>query len=138
MSEEPISPCDGFGRFEDKVHAKAYQVAERAGLIWVYMGPRAEAPPMPAIEATLLDSADVDLMFVQRECNWLQALEGDIDTSHLDFLHFGAEGERDFNPTDPPRFGQTHRDPEYKVADTAITTAKLAEGCACSACASAL
>ena len=25
-----------------------------------------------------------------RECNWLQALEGDIETSHLAFLHAGC------------------------------------------------
>ena len=30
--------------FKDKVHAKAYQALERAGLIWVYMGEGA-APP---------------------------------------------------------------------------------------------
>ena len=29
------------------------------------------------------------ISFVQRECNWLQALEGDIDTSHFGFLHVG-------------------------------------------------
>src|SRR3974390_2625810 len=41
-------------RFEDKVKAKAYKVNERGGVIWVYMGARAEAPPMPMIEATLI------------------------------------------------------------------------------------
>ena len=45
---------------------------------------------MPAIEATLLDDSEIDLMFAQRECNWLQALEGDIDTSHFTFLHVGS------------------------------------------------
>jgi phthalate 4,5-dioxygenase len=68
--------------FRDKVRAKAYQARERAGLIWVYMGEREQAPPMPAIEATLLPDSEVTIMFCQRECNWLQALEGDIDTSH--------------------------------------------------------
>ena len=37
--------------FKDKVKAKAYKVAERNGLVWVYMGERAEAPPLPGIEA---------------------------------------------------------------------------------------
>ena len=32
---------------------------------------------------------EVHIGFVQRECNWLQALEGDIDTSHFAFLHAG-------------------------------------------------
>src|SRR5689334_8713814 len=34
-------------QFRDKVRAKAYQVTERAGLIWVYMGARELAPPLP-------------------------------------------------------------------------------------------
>src|SRR5260370_3371988 len=38
--------------FKRHIKAKAYKVAERNGLVWVYMGERAEAPPLPAIEAT--------------------------------------------------------------------------------------
>ena len=53
------------------------------------MGERAEAPPLPQIEATLLPESEVTIAFVQRECNWLQALEGEIDTSHFGFLHAG-------------------------------------------------
>ena len=45
---------------------------------------------MPEIEATLLPEDDLTIMFAQRECNWLQALEGDIDTSHFGFLHVGS------------------------------------------------
>ena len=54
------------------------------------MGARAEAPPMPMIEATLLDETELQPMFAQRDCNWLQGLEGDIDTSHFGFLHAGS------------------------------------------------
>ena len=54
------------------------------------MGERKEAPPLPQIEATLLPETDVQIQFVQRECNWLQALEGDIDTCHFGFLHGGS------------------------------------------------
>ena len=36
--------------FKHKVKAKAYQAVERAGVVWVYMGARAEAPPLPAFE----------------------------------------------------------------------------------------
>lgn len=36
--------------FRRKVRAKAYQVVERCGLVWVYMGVRTEAPPLPALE----------------------------------------------------------------------------------------
>lgn len=105
-------------RFEDKVHAKAYKVTERAGLIWVYMGPRAEAPPLPSIEATLLDAAEVDLMFVQRDCNWLQALEGDIDTSHFTFLHVGSLQPEQIDDDNMMKYQVTNRAPEYQVTDT--------------------
>src|ERR1700691_1115716 len=59
--------------FRDKVRAKAYPARERNGVVWVYMGPRAEPPPLPSVEATL--AADAQLWFIQRECNWLQAIE---------------------------------------------------------------
>src|SRR5215469_8327527 len=32
---------------------------------------------------------EVGVTFVMRSCNYLQALEGDIDTSHFGFLHAG-------------------------------------------------
>src|SRR3954470_2776450 len=37
--------------FKAKVRAKAYQVTERAGIVWVYMGAAAKVPPFPEIEA---------------------------------------------------------------------------------------
>jgi nitrite reductase/ring-hydroxylating ferredoxin subunit len=36
--------------FRRKVRAMAYQVVERCGLVWVYMGARTEAPQLPALE----------------------------------------------------------------------------------------
>src|SRR5216683_59978 len=39
--------------FREKVKARAYQVAERGGLVYVYMGERDVAPPLPALEAML-------------------------------------------------------------------------------------
>ena len=98
--------------FKNRIKAKAYKVAERNGLVWVYMGKRAEAPPLPQIEATLLPESEVTIAFVQRECNWLQALEGDIDTSHFGFLHAGGI-EPDIVPEDSLfRFTVTNRAPE--------------------------
>ena len=104
--------------FKDKVKAKAYKVAERNGLVWVYMGARKEAPPLPAIEASLLPEAELQISFVQRECNWLQALEGDIDTSHFGFLHTGNVQPDDVAPDNLLRWTVTNRAPEYHVTDT--------------------
>jgi phthalate 4,5-dioxygenase len=109
-------------QFKDKVRAKAYRAAERNGIVYVYMGAAAKAPPLPDIAATHIPEDQVTISFVLRECNWLQGLEGDIDTSHLNFLHLGSMGGGDFAPNDPTRFGAIHRDPEYKIAETQLGT----------------
>ena len=105
--------------FRHRVKAKAYQAVERGGLVYVYMGEREQAPPLPALEALLCPPEDADVSAaVMRECNWLQALEGDIDTSHFGFLHTGKVeiGRRRPRPSralpaDRPRAGlPCHRD----------------------------
>jgi phenylpropionate dioxygenase-like ring-hydroxylating dioxygenase large terminal subunit len=105
-------------QFKEKVKAKAYRVAERNGLIWVYMGSAAQAPDLPQIEATLVPETEAKINMLQRECNWLQGLEGDIDTSHFGFLHAGSLTLDDFPEGHPGRYTVLNRAPEYKVADT--------------------
>ncbi|MGH7033387.1 MAG: Rieske 2Fe-2S domain-containing protein [Stellaceae bacterium] len=108
--------------FAEKVRAKAYRAVERNGIVYVYMGNAAAAPPLPDIAATHIPEDQADIVFMVRRCNWLQAMEGDIDTSHLNFLHFGSLGGSDFAPTDPNRFGAIHRDPEYMAEATELGT----------------
>jgi phthalate 4,5-dioxygenase oxygenase subunit len=104
--------------FKAKIKARAYRTTERNGLVWVYMGARQEAPPpLPAIEASLLPQSEMDQQFVQRRCNWLQALEGEIDTSHFGFLHMGSVRPEDLDPEDVLRYTITDRAPDYHVAD---------------------
>jgi len=105
-------------QFKDKVKAKAYPVIERNGLVWIYMGSAQEAPGVPDIEATLVPEGQAQISFLQRECNWLQGLEGDIDTSHFGFLHAGSLELDDFPDGHPGRHTIVNRAPEYKVADT--------------------
>ena len=104
--------------FKHKVKAKAYKAAERNGVIWVYMGDQKNLPAMPDIAAIHIPEDEANIGFAMRECNWLQSMEGDLDTSHLNFLHYGSMGEGDFEPNDETRFGMIHRDPEYHVRDT--------------------
>ena len=68
--------------FKHKVKAKSYKTAERNGLIWVFMGDQENVPELSELEATLLPEEEHKIEFVQREYNWLQGLEGEIDTSH--------------------------------------------------------
>ena len=104
--------------FKDKVKAKAYQVTERAGIIWVYMGAAAQAPPFPEIEAALLPDSELTVVFGQRSCNFMQALEGDIDTSHFGFLHGGHVDASELPEDNLLRYTVQNRTPEYYVADS--------------------
>jgi len=108
--------------FKHLVKATAYKAVERNGLVWVYMGDRKSAPPLPQIEATLLPESEVTISFVQRECNWLQALEGDIDTAHFGFLHAGGLTANMIADDSIFRYTVTNRAPDYHVADTAAGT----------------
>ena len=76
--------------YKDKVHARAYRVIERNGLIWTYMGSRAEPPALPWIEMAMVPESEVAIDCMQRDCNWLQVMEGDLDTGHFGLLHLGA------------------------------------------------
>ncbi|HEX3952737.1 MAG TPA: Rieske 2Fe-2S domain-containing protein [Stellaceae bacterium] len=104
--------------FKHKVKAKTYQVAERAGVIYVYMGEREVAPPLPSLEALMCPPEETRVGCAQRECNWLQALEGDIDGSHFSFLHTGALGPDAVVQDHIDRFLQTDRAPRLHIRST--------------------
>jgi phthalate 4,5-dioxygenase oxygenase subunit len=105
--------------FKHKVHAKAYRAVERAGLVWVHMGDRTQAaPPLPGFEILDMPPDEIRVSLIQRDCNWLQALEGEIDTSHFGFLHGGHVDPADVDEADPIYNTIINRAPSYHVADT--------------------
>jgi phenylpropionate dioxygenase-like ring-hydroxylating dioxygenase large terminal subunit len=104
--------------FKHKVSAKAYRTIERAGLVWVYMGSRAQAPPLPAFDVLGVPDDEIGATFIQRNCNYLQALEGDIDTSHFGFLHAGHVEPDELSADDPIYHTVAFRAPEYHIAET--------------------
>ena len=106
--------------FKHKVKAKAYPAVERAGVVWVYMGSSAEAPPLPALEILDVPDDEISVTFIQRECNYLQAIEGEIDTSHFGFLHAGHVDPDDVSEDDPVYNTIINRAPEYHIADTRL------------------
>jgi phthalate 4,5-dioxygenase len=103
--------------FKDKVRARAYRVAERAGVIWAYLGKRAEPPPFPDLPVFRAPESRLSVWCMQRECNYLQALEGDLDTSHAGFLHTGI-APPELPASGPEALGFINRAPEFKVLDT--------------------
>jgi phthalate 4,5-dioxygenase oxygenase subunit len=84
--DTPSEP--GESLFKDKVRARAYPCRDVNGVLWTYMGPRAAAPSFPPFEVNTLPAEQVyPPIMMMEECNWVQALEGDIDSSHIDWVH---------------------------------------------------
>ena len=74
--------------FKSKVHATAYPAAEWGGLIWVYMGPADRQPTLPEYPWCLVSGADeTPIAKWMQSSNYTQGLEGNLDTSHINFLH---------------------------------------------------
>ena len=114
--EMPNEPAES--NFKNKIKATAYPCVERGGIVWTYMGQRSTPPPLPNLEANMLPDGEYQVSATLRECNWLQGLEGDIDTCHFGFLHFGG-----LNPDDAPpgtflQMTVKDRAPRYEVVDT--------------------
>jgi phenylpropionate dioxygenase-like ring-hydroxylating dioxygenase large terminal subunit len=104
MPAEPVR-----SRLKERVKIKAYPCQERNGMIWTYMGPdTANPPPLPNVEWNLVPQEQVHISLRVQECNWLQAVEGEIDSAHAPLLHgrLDAKGttsewvqKRDLRPT---------------------------------------
>ncbi|MBV8084276.1 MAG: Rieske 2Fe-2S domain-containing protein [Chloroflexi bacterium] len=112
----PNEPAES--NFKTKVKATAYPCRERGGIIWAYMGPRSTPPELPDFEANTLEGCQV--FAAMRDSNWLQALEGDIDTCHTAILHSGS-----ITPEETPDWAFAHfmvkdRAPRYAVMDTSV------------------
>jgi nitrite reductase/ring-hydroxylating ferredoxin subunit len=73
--------------FRQKVNAVAYPTAEKAGVVWTFMGPVEKQPPVPDLEWMRAPEGHAWVSKSYQSCNYLQAMEGGLDTSHSSFLH---------------------------------------------------
>jgi hypothetical protein len=109
----PSEPAES--NFKTKVRTRAYPTSERNGIVWLYMGPREVPPPLPAIEPNLEEGATIQKFL--RDCSWLQGFEGDLDTTHIGFLHFGAYTADEVEPKSMDYYALKRRDPKMMVVD---------------------
>jgi phenylpropionate dioxygenase-like ring-hydroxylating dioxygenase large terminal subunit len=75
----------------------AYPAVQAANMIWVYMGPPERKPPLPEFPMFEVAKENVYVTKYEIDCNWLQGLEGDMDPSHVQFLHSTLGDNLDFN-----------------------------------------
>jgi phthalate 4,5-dioxygenase len=85
--EVPSEPAES--GFCQKIKLKSYPLVERGGVLWTYMGPPDQQPPLPEWEFATVPADQSFMSKRVQESNWLQAMEGGIDSSHVSFLHRG-------------------------------------------------
>ena len=112
----PSEPAES--NFKSKVKAVAYQTRERGGIIWAYMGPREVAPPLPDIEANIMSQGAHQVSVLYRKCNWMQGLEGEMDTVHAAFLHYGSAQAADQEPGSFNFYQYNQRAAKFITVDT--------------------
>jgi phthalate 4,5-dioxygenase len=88
----PSEPAES--NFKHKVKSTAYPCVERNGVVWTYMG-TADPPGLPEFEWSWLPAEQRQISNRVQECNWLQALEGGLDSSHSYFLHSSSERQQE-------------------------------------------
>ncbi len=107
IQETPNMPD---GRFKERVKQPSYPIRSAGGLIWVYVGRPDTQPPFP--QYAFMDETTPDKQPIRYliDCNYVQVMDGNLDTSHAFVLHTdlvkqwsrntSSEGtlERNFNP----------------------------------------
>ena len=83
----PSEPAES--NFKDKVKIKAYPARDWGGYIWAYMGPAELQPDLPEVGWAMVPDSHRKVSRRLQENNFVQGIEGGIDSSHISFLHFG-------------------------------------------------
>src|SRR5215472_1015052 len=121
MPSEPAPFCD-------KVRMKSYPVHESGGIVWAYMGPRETMTPFRDFGTDGHDASEFIAAKMHSTCNWVQAMEGNIDTAHISHLHqFDGVDDIPDDGSDKPgypsnamswKFWRHDRAPRLEVHDT--------------------
>ena len=88
----PSEPAES--NFRSKVRATAYPTIDSGGMIWAYMGPPELKPELPEYGWTTVPEENRRTSRRIQESNYLQGIEGGIDSSHVAFLHAPVDPER--------------------------------------------
>ncbi|KAF1043039.1 Rieske 2Fe-2S domain-containing protein [Xylophilus sp.] len=84
-------PSESAPHLCQKMQLKAYRVAEQADVIWVYMG-EGQPPALPRFPWIDLPASQRLASVWLQETNWVQGVEGEIDSSHVSTLHKSEQG----------------------------------------------
>lgn len=85
--EVPSEPDERQSLLCSKIKLRSYPMVKIGDVLWTYMGDPQNTPPLPEWEFNRVPPEQSYISKRWQECNWLQALEGGIDSSHVSWLH---------------------------------------------------
>jgi phthalate 4,5-dioxygenase len=105
--------------FRARIKLRSYPLVEMGGILWTHMGDPSDRPPMPEWEPYLLPAEQSFTSKRWQESNWLQALEGGIDSSHVSWLHSGGlKSDPLFKGAKGNEYNLADRRPFFEVVDS--------------------
>ncbi|MDQ1629946.1 MAG: phthalate 4,5-dioxygenase [Actinomycetota bacterium] len=114
--EVPSEPEDS--RFCSKVKLTSYPLVKVGDILWTYMGDPAKRPDLPEFEFTQVPPEQTYTSKRWQESNWLQALEGGIDSSHVSWLHSaGLKNDPLFKGAKGNDYNMADLKPFFEVVD---------------------
>jgi phenylpropionate dioxygenase-like ring-hydroxylating dioxygenase large terminal subunit len=81
----PNEPAES--NFKTKVRITAYPTHESGGIVWAYMGPRETMTPFRDFGSDSIPEDQWRAGKTHSTCNWVQSMEGNLDSAHISFLH---------------------------------------------------
>jgi phthalate 4,5-dioxygenase oxygenase subunit len=105
--------------FRDKIKLKGYPLVKVGDVLWTHMGDPEARPPLPEWEFTQVPPEQTFTSKRWQESNWLQALEGGIDSSHVSWLHSGGlRNDPLFKGAKGNEYNLADRKPFFEVVDS--------------------
>ncbi|MDB5761985.1 MAG: aromatic ring-hydroxylating dioxygenase subunit alpha [Herminiimonas sp.] len=107
--EVPSEPAES--GYCEKIKLKSYPLIDRGGMLWTYMGPPELQPPLPEFEFATVPENQRYVSKREQDCNYLQLMEGGIDSFHSIFLHSMSASSDPLLKRDPASIAYIKADP---------------------------
>ena len=104
--------------FRDKTTLTAYPTREAGGVVWAYLGPAERRGAVPDFEWMTVPDDHRFLTHWHQPCNYAQAVEGEIDSSHVSFLHSRVDRFAKLDTALTGSFFGADKAPRWKVNET--------------------
>ncbi|NIO08687.1 MAG: Rieske 2Fe-2S domain-containing protein [Deltaproteobacteria bacterium] len=116
--EQPAEPD---AMVKDKLRHPAYPCQELGGLIFAFLGPEEKMPLLPKYETLVREDGSRKVDYYHINSNYLQNVEGALDTSHASFLHIDNWSKMKHKLRTMPKREIQFKETDYGIWQTATS-----------------